>query len=224
MIKLTVKRLFAIALFFSLIFSLDECSLWYVYVNNAVDSFDLGYSERLGEAFFADYNWDGTEQGKNIVLPEKYNGATITGLGGYTGRGYPSPFKIMFSDETREKLCPKATQWSYANSTAYIKNCDVQYLTFQLHISKSIKKAQNLSMGGIILAEYEENGEKKYNVYVLTCYVTCDENNKVFYSNDGKLYFKEDDVLVEDIIYTDFDLDKYNEAHSDGPFINSVFR
>ena len=94
MIKLTVKRLFAIALFFSLIFSLDECSLWYVYVNNAVDSFDLGYSERLGEAFFADYNWDGTEQGKNIVLPEKYNGATITGLGGYTGRGYPSPFPM----------------------------------------------------------------------------------------------------------------------------------
>ena len=78
-------------------------------------------------------------------------------------------------------------------------------------------------MGGIIVAEYEEDEEKKYNVYVLTCYVTCDENNKIFYSKDGKLYFKKDDVLVEDIIYTDFDLDKYNEAHSDGPFINSVF-
>lgn len=175
------------------------------------------------KAFFADYNWDGTADGMNIILPENYNKTKITGLGGYTGRGYPAEFAIDFTDVAKEELCSSAIRWSYANHTANIKDADIRFLPFQLHISKNIEEIENLSMGGIVLAEYEENGETIYNIYVLTCYVTCDTNNKTFYAKDGKLYFKQTDELVEDIVYEDFDLDEHNNRYKDQPRWLSMF-
>ena len=78
-------------------------------------------------------------------------------------------------------------------------------------------------MGGIVLAKYEENGETIYNVYILTCYVTCDENNKTFYAKEGKLYFKQTDKLVDGIIYEDFNIEDHNKGYKDQPRWQSVF-
>lgn len=217
-----MKRFGKIVLVSLLIFSLCGCSLMYEYENNAVGAFDLGYSQKLKKAFLASYRWDATEEGMTVTLPENYNGASITGLGGYVGRGLPVPFSIELSDAAKEKLCPDATSWWYANHTAQAGACNVQYLPFQLHISKNIQDIDNLSFGGIVLAEYDENGEQKYHVFVLTCYVTCDENNKTFYAKEGKLYFKKTDALVEDIIYADFDLEEHNEKYKDIPGFRSA--
>lgn len=159
----------------------------------------------------------------NIILPEKYNNATITGLGGYCGRGVPSPFEIFPTKEARAALCDSATGWSGVYHTATLENYNIEYLRFHLHITEYIKELENFSAGEIILAEHEENGEIKYNVYVLTCFVTCDENNKVFYAKDGKLYYKEDNTLVEDIVYEDFDLDMHNEENKDEPYKKYTF-
>ena len=73
------------------------------------------------------------------------------------------------------------------------------------------------------LAEYEENGETISNIYVLTCYVTCDENNKTFYAKDGKLYFKQTNELVVDIVYEDFDIEAHNKSCIDQPIWHSMF-
>ena len=78
-------------------------------------------------------------------------------------------------------------------------------------------------MGGIVLAEYEKNGETIYNVYILTCYVTCDENNKIFYAKDGKLYYKKTNELVEGIIYEDFDIKEHNKNYENQPLLLSAF-
>ena len=206
-----MKKLLVISLLLGLIFSLCGCSLLYTHVNNAVGSFDVGCSEKLGKAFLAGYNWDGTEEAMNIVLPESYNGVKITGLGGYTGRGVPAPFRIEPNEKAREILCPNATDWMYAHGRITIEIANVQYLRFKLHISKQIAEIENLSAGGFIIAEYQENGETKEIVYILTCYVTCDEGNNTFYSKDGKLYNRQDNSLVEDIVYEDFDLEEYIE-------------
>ena len=212
-----MKKITLIILSVLLIFSLCGCSLWYEYVNYAIDSFDIGYSKMLNNSFFAKYNWDGTAESANIILPEEYNKTKITGLGGYTGRGYPSPFCIGFTDEAKENLCPKAIEWSYTNHTANIEDANIQFLSFQLHISKNIEKIENLSMGGIVLAKYEENKKTISNIYILTCYVTCDDNNKTFYAKDGKLYFKQTDALVDDIIYEDFDIEEHNKDYIGQP-------
>lgn len=210
-----MKKLSLLLLISVLLFSMCSCSLWYDHENNAIGCFDVGYAEFTKDAFVASYNWDGSNEGMNIVVPEVYNDIKISGMGGYFGRGVPTPFIIHFSDEARAKFCPSATGWFYASHTANIENANVQYLPFQLHISKNIKEAVNLCMGGIIVAERVENEEEICKVYVLTCYVTCDEENKTFYSEDGKLYYRKNNVLVEDIVYYDFDLEEHNKNNKD---------
>lgn len=217
-----MKKMVSFLVLLCLSFSLCSCSIWYDYVNNAIGSFDVGYSESKNKAFLASYTWDGSEEGMNIVTPNDYNSVIITGLGGYTGRGVPSPCMITLSSEAQMQLCSDATKWYYASHTANMNDADVQYLHFQLHVGEHIKEIENLSMGGIILASYEENGEEKYSVFVLTCYVTCDEANKTFYSNDGKLYRRKGNVLVEDIFYDDFDIDAHNEKNKNEPRVLSV--
>ena len=218
-----MKKVFVIFLVLSLIFSLCGCSLMYEYVNNAIGAFDVGYSKNLNKAFLAEYKWNGSAEGMNISTPDKYNDATITGLGGYTGRGVPSPFMISLSNEAKTLLCPDATEWYYASHTSNEDNTEVQYLRFQLHIGEHIKELEKLSMGGIILASYEENGAEKNIIFVLTCYVTCDDDNKTLYAKDGKLYYRKDNVLVEDIVYDDFDIETHNEKYKDNAKWISVF-
>lgn len=210
-----MKRIVAFLLVVCLSFLLCSCSYLYHYVNDAIGPFDIGYSETMRKAFLSSYHWDGSEEGMVIVTPDRYNDATIIGLGGYTGRGVPAAFMISLSSEARTQLCPDATAWYYASHTSNMDYTEVQYLRFQLHIGQHIKQIDNLSMGGIVLASDEENGEEVYNVFVLTCYVTCDDANETFYAKDGKLYYRENDVLVEDVFYDDFNLDAHNEKNKD---------
>lgn len=212
-----MKRLSVSILCLILAFLSCGCSLWYSYVNNAIGPFDIGYAENVRKAFFARYTWDGSEAGMNIVLPESYEGVKVTGLGGYTGRGVPSPFVIEFSDELKEKYRSDAKMWARANCTVSIsaEQSTVRYLDFNLHISKNIEVLEYLLAGGIIVAKYEVDGEIMYDIYVITCYVTCDENNRTFYAKDGKLYYRSGDKLVEDIVYRDFDLEEHNKQYTD---------
>ena len=174
-----MKKTFAFLLLLCLIVSLCGCSLLYEHQNNAVGPFNVGYSERLGKAFLATYNWDGSEEGMNIVLPESYNGIKITGLGGYTGRGVPAPFRIQPNEKARENLCPNAIEWAHAGGKIAAEPESIHHLRFKLHINKQIEEIKNLSAGGFIIAQYIEDGQYKENVYVLTCYVTCDEGLKM---------------------------------------------
>lgn len=210
-----MKYIVTLFLIIVLLLTLSSCSLWYDHENNAVGFFNVGYSESLNDAFIGAYNWDGTDEGMNITIPKYYNNIKIKELGGYCGRGVPTPFEILPAEEARNILCPNATEWSRVAHTATIVASSVQYLNFTVNISKYIQEIENLDAGGIIVAEYVENGETKYNVYVLTCYITCDEDNKTFYAKDGKLYLRDGDVLVEDIIYEDFDLEAHNEKYKD---------
>ena len=208
-----MKHILTLLLTVTLLVTLTGCSLLYDHEYCAVDSFNVGYSKALSDAFVGTYNWDGTDEGMNITIPEYYNDIKIKGLGGYFGRGVPTPFNIVPDEEARNILCPSATGWSYVNKTTNIDANTVQYLKFTLNISKYIEKIENLNAGEIIVAEYVEKEETKYNVYVLTCYVTCDENNKTFYAKDGRLYFRKNDAIVEGIIYEDFDLEAHNEKY-----------
>jgi len=67
-----MKKIIAIPLLIVVVFSFASCCLFYDYECNATDNFDIGYSKLLNQAFLSDYNWDGTEKGMNIVIPEEY--------------------------------------------------------------------------------------------------------------------------------------------------------
>lgn len=206
-----VKRMLAALLLVTLLLCLSGCSYLYEHENEAVGAFDVGYSRLLRDAFLTNYMWDGTQEGLRIETPERYGSYSVTGLGGYCGRGVPSPFHIEPSESARERLCPEAARWYFISTTRNIDDYTLEYVQFSLHIGKNIKAAKNVWLGGLVYAECE--GEVRDRVYMLTCYVTCDEENRFFYAEDGRLYERKTGALVEGIVYADVDLDELNEAY-----------
>ncbi len=203
-----MKKLIVFILCVIICLSFSGCSL--LYNLDAVDSFDVGYSTSLNNAFLSDYNWDGTDEATNIVVPEKYEDIPITEFGGYYGSGVPCSFRISLTESAKEKLCDKSDEWflmSDIRNTVEIKN--IKTINFNVHIGKNIKKIENLSLGGFIGCKYIEDEKEYYDVFVLVCTVTCDDENRSFHARNGKLYFSENDTLVTDILYYDFDIDEY---------------
>lgn len=208
---------------FVMIFSLTGCSQFYDLETDAVDGWDVGYSDFYEDAYLGVYNWDGSQENVNIVVPEEYKGYKATKLGGYSGSGYPSMVKIEPTDDAKKLLCSDATEWYHISHISKIENYNIKFVTFNVHVSKNIKEIKELDLGGFIGGKYIKDEKEYYDIYVLLCNVTCDENNKTFYSKDGKLYYTQDDTLVSDIVYTDFDLEKHIEEHKDEETCLSAF-
>ena len=204
-----MKHLVVFILCVIICLSFSGCSL--LYDIDTVDNFNVGYSTSLNNAFLSSYIWDGTDETTNIVVPEKYEDIPITEFGGYYGRGVPCFFNISPTESAKEKLCDKSDEWFDMSDIRNDKNKirNIRTINFNVHISKNIKKIENMSLGGFSCCEYNEDGKEYYDVFVLVCTVTCDDKNRSFYAKNGKLYFSENDTLVTDILYYDFDIDGY---------------
>ncbi|MBP1573137.1 MAG: hypothetical protein J6A55_04970 [Oscillospiraceae bacterium] len=190
--------------------SLTGCSMLYDnYQNNAINGFDVKYSEVLDEAFVDTYHWDGTDEAKNIVIPEEYNDMKITALGGYYGRGVPCAFGIELPESYTETLCDEANRWTSSRNYEDVGSVDTVYLNFNIHLSKNVEEITRHSLDTFREGEYFD-GEKYHTkiIIVLLYKFTCDEDNETFYAKDGKLYYREDDSVVSDILYFDHDFEK----------------
>ena len=84
------KKLMCISSILSLLFC-SSCSLTYDYIE--VDNIDIGYSKIERSAYIGRVSCKDSED-RNIVLPSTYNNIVIKELGGYFGRGVPTPFGI----------------------------------------------------------------------------------------------------------------------------------
>ena len=201
-----MKKLLVALVSILLLFSLCSCCLYYDSHGITENSLEIHYATTIKKAFLGDYYWDGSEEGKTIIIPETFEGCTITAFGGSFGRGVPSPFCVVFTDETKELLRPDAFRWDM-NYLDNIKDYNVEYIHFNLHISQYIEEIHEVNFDKYHVARYG----MVPMVYVITFNVTCDENNKTFYAKDGKLYYRENDALVEEFPYSDFVLETPTE-------------
>ena len=199
-----MKKLIAVFLSIFICLTFSGCSLLFEYQTDAIDNFDIGYSKVLNEAFVSSYNWDGTDETKNIVIPEEYNGEKITALGGYCGRGVPCAFGIEFPESYQNNLCSEANQWFASEVYEDIGSVDTVYLNFNLHISKNIEQIQIHTLDCFYNGTYFYGEDYNSKIIVVLLYnITCDEDNKTFYAKEGKLYYRQNDELVSDILYFD---------------------
>lgn len=208
-----MKKLLAVFMCMIICLSLSGCNQ-YEYVSNAIDNFDVGYSEDAGDAFVSTYNWDGTEDAMNIVIPEEYNGLPITALGGYTGLGVPSPFGIELTESYSNSLCSEANMWGYSSIFDDIESVETRYLNFNIHVSKNIEQLVLHSMDWIYEGTYYDYDEGNHHLKIVLVFLysfTCDKENETFYAKDGKLYYKENNELVSDILYYDYDFSSYRD-------------
>ena len=153
-------------------------------------------------AFVSSYQWDGTDEKKTITIPNEVGENKVTRLGGYSGRGCPEPFLISLTDDYRITIDGEKI-YSF-NSEDELDTWGFEYeienVRFTLNIGKGINKVVNVDMSNYYP---KENEKGKVILYHPVVYIECDEDNRTFYSKDGKLYYKSNDELVNDFAYAE---------------------
>lgn len=157
------------------LFLLNGCSLFYHLVEFPDEKLDVGINKYKGECFAAHYYWDGDTSNMTVVLKEEYNGYTLTELGGYFGRGVPSPFEIIMPDEF---------EGGTMKSVESYDDYEVTELVFTVTVPKTLKSVTYLSDFNYYVYEFPSGETKMYSVNM---YFECDGLNPYLYSENGKL-------------------------------------
>lgn len=161
------------------------CSSWYGEYIVIQDNITYYQSSVQKKCFVSTYKWDGTESTMTVDIPNEVDGYRVTQLGGYIGRGVPMSFYIDFSD------------LNYESSSSLPDNVQLSVLEFTINIGKNIKRINRIADNGNMYY-YSPDTETYYQVAYT---VNCSEENKYFYSKNGKLYNKKDDTLVNKFYY-----------------------
>lgn len=224
-----IASLLAVLLMLCPLFTLTACA---EYDWQKEGDFEIGYCEKINDAFLGEYYWRGhLGEDMDIVLPDTYNGASVTALGGYCGLGVPTPFTIHFvgTDDLKKELFGDAEgKWHdinreitgntqdevYAEVKAQLeryhditKDFEIKDLVFNLHIGSNLQKIELIrgEYGSDIITEltFLDNEEDEVlSVYAFSFVVTVDEKNEYFYSDDlGRMYYKENNKLVDCFLY-----------------------
>ncbi len=149
------------------------------------------------------YTWDGDESNTDIVIPDEYDSHTIKKLGGCYGRGAPAPFYIddiswmnLHDDGEADGDGAMAVEYDMFDEFSD-EWSEIVYHDFKLYLGKSIDGIFATPCAVV----YTVDGVK--TAYCPRVTVYCDEENDTFYSENGRLYYRENGALVESFIYAE---------------------
>ena len=214
-----MKRIVCILTIIAMIFILAGCTEYHY---DQMGDFGIGYSASNNKAYVGGYSYDLTKSSTDIVIPEEYNGIPITKLGGYFGLGVPTPFGVDFVHESFPDYESVELISSPKIDMIYdiidVKKTEIIYIDFTIYVSKNIEEFVYTSLNRCTFVEYSsececseeefceicEGGLERTITYIPRFYINCDEDNKVFYASEGKLYKRADSSLVEEINYFDY--------------------
>ena len=162
----------------------------------------FGYNVISRKAFAGAYVWDGEDETRTILVPERTHGVKITALGGYVDRGVPTPFCVVFPEEYQSYgegvLGDRATYESVRKEKeAAGVACNLQEIEFTVELGRYVKTAVLTADKYCVRRETDGSVTFTHPVY----YFICDEANKTFYSEDGRLYERGTGALVTDYAY-----------------------
>ena len=97
-------------------------------------------------------------------------------------------------------------KWLASSIYRHIETVETVYLNFSIHVSKNIQNIKCHTLDSIYEgADFHGEGYQTKIIIVMLYNITCDEGNETFYAKEGKLYYREGDELVTDILYYDHD-------------------
>ena len=180
----------------------DDVSLLYSY-EDSFYGFELCVNETANTCFVGQYTCREYTENMEITVPDEYDGKKVTRLGGYFGRGASVPFGISVAHVYMN--APAGDRFAmifHDDLTAY--RLGVAYyeedVPFVLNIGRNVKSVENVDLG----RKYPHiNEDGSVTFYHPVVYINCSEENKNFYSENGKLYNKKTDELITDFDYAD---------------------
>lgn len=197
-----MKKFLTLILSIVLIISLSGCiteelSLLYN-EKGEMDGFYIAVNNTANSCFVGQYTCTEYSENMEITIPDEYKNKPITRIGGYFGRGVPSPFCISL--EELYMNAPDGSEYDSVFSGDIDDNYSVEELPFTLNIGKNIKTIEYIEMDMYYPHINEDGGVTFYQAVV---YVNCSEDNKYFYSKDGRLYDKKTKELISVFKYTE---------------------
>ena len=173
-----------------------------------VDGLTIEISRKANNCFAGCYTCDGYEENMEITIPDSYDGVPLTQLGGYVGSGAPSPFCIemgryfeegpsdfdVYYSRDGEKVICETDDKIYVFEGEY----RIEEMVFTLKLGKNISKIERVVMGDYY-PQLNEDGS--VTIYHPVVYVVCSEENKHFYSENGRLYSRKTNELIKDFDY-----------------------
>lgn len=199
--KLLRKLIYLISIF-SFVLCNFSCCLTYdcTQVNNII----FGYSKIEKSAFIGGITYHEGEE-KNIILPEKYNSITIKDLGGYFGRGVPTPFGIQIiisPDYPYEEIYNTLEEYIYDSDLKWWDDYEVNNYFFTITLPSKLKNITYTSCKDIlVITSKKEDNTIFASIYRPVYYFIIDEDNPNFYTKEGKLYNKSTNQLYEEFLY-----------------------
>lgn len=134
-----------------------------------------------------------------ITIPDTISGRPVTHLGGYYGRGLPTPFMISMAHYMN---APERSTYDCVYGKASLKNIEnlytIENIVFDLYIGKNLRHITNVVMDNYYPHINADGGITFYHPVVR---LHCSVENQHFYSLDGKLYNKETRELISDFEY-----------------------
>ena len=113
-----------------------------------------------------------------FTIPESYGDYPVVELGGYVGKGAPCPFDISFDNiETSANVLPSERSFLWYTEK---RNMEIEYVDLRLQIGPGIRTVF-ARQGGL---------DAGLKLYVPRVFITCDPDNRWFYSENGRLYDK----------------------------------
>lgn len=165
------------------------------------DGFSIAVNKTADCCFVGEYECPYYTQNLEITVPDDYEGIPITQLGGYQGRGVPSPFSISVADIYMN--APKGSNFEGVYSgNLYEYNISEEYtvtdLPFVLNLGKNIETIKY-----VVSDEYYPhlNDDGSVTFYHPVVSINCSADNKNFYSENGKLYNKKTNELISEFDY-----------------------
>ena len=151
-----MKKIIALVLSVLMLAALCGCSLDY---SEQADEGAFSFAYGKKSAFVSEYRWDGSEEGKTIIIPESFGGLKVVSVGGYFGRGLPMPFYVDCSGNLADGL--------KSLDPAVVNGADETVETvFTLVIPEGIEDVNLMYSEWSVFAE-DENGkvfEYKYTI------------------------------------------------------------
>ena len=171
---------------------LEETSLLYSDCTE-IDGFYIAVNKTANCCFVGGYNCTEYTENLEITIPDDYNGIPIKRMGGYYGRGVPTPFSINLADSNLNACEYTDIIDEFDISEDYV----VEDIVFNLNIGENIEIIEFVTDG-----YYPHiNDDGSITLYHPVVNINCSDENKNFYSKDGKLYNKKTDELISDFAY-----------------------
>lgn len=133
--------------------------------------------------FVGAYSWDAESTEAVLSVPDSCQGYAVTKLGGSIGSGAPTPFLVNVP----------GTKMMHGEGTLP-ENAAVEDWHLTLCLGKNVRDIGLVSMNC-----YYNMGDNRFVQILVT--VKCDPENRYFYSEDGKLYNREDNSPVPGFFY-----------------------